>query len=480
MNRQIRRLGIGLLVCFGALFLQLNYVQFVEAHKLATAVGNTRAVTESYSRPRGVIQTADGVVVAQSVKSNDSLKYQRQYPQGQLYAHITGYYSFLYGADGVEQTYNSQLTGKKLPIRKISDLLTNRQTTGNVTLTINSHLQQVAQSALGTKVGSVIAMDPSTGAIEAMWSAPSYDPSPLSAHDMTVERQAWSAYTTNQFEPMLARAYRRSNPPGSTFKVVTSAAVFDHKPALAGKFYPYASQIPLPQTDKTLSNFNHETCGGQLPQLLKVSCDTGFGQVGLDLGAASLTPEASAFGFNKQPPLDLPRPATSIFPSVAFLKTRQPFVAYSAIGQADVSATALQMALVAEGIADKGVIMAPHVMSDIRDDQGNVAERFNPRPWLQATSQQTAASVRDMMVLVTQPGGTASDLAIPGTEVAAKTGTAQTGRNTTDVWMICFAPAQNPKVVVAVVVPNQPQSATGAAVSGPIAKAVLQAALALP
>ncbi|HZT64775.1 MAG TPA: penicillin-binding protein 2 [Acidimicrobiales bacterium] len=480
MNRQIRRLGIALLVAFGALFLQLNYVQVVEAHKLANAPGNTRTATESFSRPRGVIQTSDGVVVARSVPSNDSYKYQRQYPTGPLFAHVTGYVSFIYGEEGVEQVYDPYLAGKKLPIRHLSDLLTNRVATDDVTLTLNDKLQQAAQGALGNKLGSVIALNPTDGAILAMWSNPSYDPNPLASHDLTVVHSAWTAATSNPLNPMLPRAYRRSYPPGSTFKVVTSAAVFDHNPSLANKSYPVLGSLTLPFTHNTLNNFQHETCGGPLPELLKVSCDTGFGQVGLDLGGDSLSSEASSFGFNSTPPLDLPSPAKSKFPPGSFFKQNLPLLAYSAIGQDDVSATTLQMALVGAAIANGGTIMKPHVMSEIRDSQGNVVSRYKPAVWMQATSSQTADQVRSMMMLVVQPGGTAPDLNLPGVQVAAKTGTAQTGLGTTDDWMIAFAPAQSPKVVVAVSVPNQPQSATGDAVSGPIVRSMLLASLLMP
>jgi peptidoglycan glycosyltransferase len=478
VNRRIFYLGIALLVCFGALFLQMNYVQVVEASKLANAPGNSRTITEDYSKPRGFIQTSDGVVVAKSVSSNDLYKYQRQYPTGPLFGQITGYDSFIYGVGGgVEQTYNSQLVGKNLPISSIKDLLSNRSTTGNITLTVSDKVQSAARAALGGKVGSVIAMDPSTGAILAMYSNPSYDPSPLASHNAADERQAWTLLNANPSSPLLPRSYRETYPPGSTFKVVDSAAVFDHDPSLAQKSYPTVGTIPLPETTNTLHNYNFEVCGGLLPQLFQVSCDTGFGQIGLDLGAGNLSSEASAFGFNAVPPLDLPEAARSTFPPASYFSQNQPLLAYAAIGQSVVTATPLQMALVAETIADGGTTMAPHVMSDITDSQGNVLARYTPKAWLHPTSAATAAQVTSIMELVTQGNGTAADLVIPGVKVAAKTGTAQTGHHSTDDWMVAFAPAGAPKVAVAVSVPNQAASATGDTVAGPITLAVLKAAL---
>ncbi|HET6809763.1 MAG TPA: penicillin-binding transpeptidase domain-containing protein [Acidimicrobiales bacterium] len=481
MNRQIRRLGVALLLAFGALFLMMNYVQVVEASRLAHNPNNPRQVIADFNRPRGDIISADGVVVAHSVPTKDDLKFLRQYPTGALFGQITGFDSFIYGVqDGVEQTYNAQLSGHSLPIHSLSQILSNRVSTGTVVLTVSNKVQQAAQKALGNLAGSVVVIDPSTGGLMALYSNPSYDPSGLASHDTNQERSAWTLFQLNPVQPMLPRAYRRTYPPGSTFKLVTSAAVLDRDPSLAGKNYPVTGQISLPLTTNKLHNFANETCGGQLPHLLQVSCDTGFGQIGLDLGPDNLAGEASAFGFNQRPPFDLPAPARSSFPSASFFQRNLPLLAYSAIGQSDVRATTLQMALVGETIADAGTTLAPHVMAEIRDSQGNVVQRYNPHAWLHPTSTATAASLTQMMQLVTSPGGTAADLAQLNVPVAAKTGTAQTGVNTTDDWMVAFAPANAPRVVVAVTVPDQPPSATGDAVAGPITRAVLAAALGGP
>lgn len=479
MNRRIVLLGAAILVCFFALFLMTNYVQVVEADKLANAPGNSRTITADYSKPRGFIQTSDGVVVARSVPSDDVYKYQREYPTTGLFAGITGYDSFIYGlGGGVEQTYNSELSGRNLPLHSLKQLLSNQAVVGNVTLTVSDKLQQVAANALAGRTGAVIAIDPTTGAILAMYSNPTYDPTPLASHNTNDERNAWNLLTANASQPMLPRAYRQIYPPGSTFKLVDSAAVFDHDPSLATKSYPVEGSMSLPLSTHRLNNFDDETCGGMLPELLKVSCDTGFGQVGLDLGPSNLSSEASAFGFNQAPPIDLPEVAKSTFPSASFFNQQEPLLAYAAIGQSVVAATPLQMALVGEAMADGGTIMTPHVMAEITDQQGNVLQTYSPHAWLTATSGATAAQVTSMMELVTGPGGTAEGLTAPGgAKVAAKTGTAQTGQNTTDDWMVAFAPAGSPKVVVAVTVPNQAVSATGDTVAGPITQAVLSAAL---
>jgi peptidoglycan glycosyltransferase len=483
MDRQIRLLGLGLVVLFVVLFLQLNNLQVLQASKLSNASGNIRKVLDDFSRPRGVIQTADGVVVARSTPTNDVYKFQRQYPEGPLFAQITGYFSFVYGSSGVEQTYSSQLAGRSIPLQHLSDLLTTRTNADDVTLTISNQLQQVAANALGPRSGSVVVLNPTNGSVLAMYSNPTFDPNPLSSHDQNTQRNAWNLYQLDPNQPMLPRAYRRGYAPGSTFKVVTASASLDRDPVLATKNYPQESTIPLPQTNQTLSNFGHETCGGTLPDLLKFSCDTGFGQMGLDLGPDNLSAEAMAFGFDRRPPLDLPAVATSTFPPASAFAQNKPGLAYSAIGQEDVTATALQMGLVASGIANGGVINTPHVMSEIRDNQGRQVQSFGTKPWQQGTSQATAGTVRDDMVGVVN-GGTATAVALPNVQVAAKTGTAQTSNGAgNNNWLIGFAPADNPKVAVAVVVPAQTglgSDTTGAQIAGPIFKTVLQAALASP
>ena len=480
MTRQIRTLGIALMVLFVILFLQLNYLQVVRADKLAHDPRNTRQITRDFSRARGDIQTSDGVVLARSVKTDDALKRQRQYPTGALFGHITGFFSF-YNATGVEQAYNDELSGRhlgtRLPTR--ARLFSNEQLTGTVTLSLSNKLQQVAANTLGKRKGTVVALDPTTGAILAMYSYPSYDPSPLSSHDLAAAQAAYNTLNNDPSQPMLAKAWRRSFPPGSTFKVVTASAALDHQPELATKSYPVLRQLPLPTSTKTLPNFGGESCGGTLPNLLRVSCNTGFGQMGLDLGGDNLSAEAQAFGFDQRPPLDeTPGSAASTFPVASAFKHDLPALAQSAIGQHDVQATPLEMALIASAIANGGVIMKPHVLQEIRDSEGQKVRTYKPESWIRATSPETAATLKDMMVGVVT-SGTATRAAIPGIKVAAKTGTAQTAGNNVHAWLIAFAPADAPKVAVAVIVEDESglSEATGGRIAAPIAQTVMRAAL---
>jgi peptidoglycan glycosyltransferase len=482
MNKQIRLVGIGIVVLFVLLFLQLNYLQVVRANSLNHHPLNTRLVLAKFNTKRGDIVSADGKVLAHSQPSSDQFKYLRTYPEGDLFGQVTGYFSFTYGEDGAERTFDADLTGANAPFklpRSLKDLTVQRDKSQTVTLTLSDKLQRAARQALGTKKGAVVAIDPTTGAILALWSNPSFDPTPLALHDQNQVRAYWQSQNANPDKPLLPRAYRERFFPGSTFKMVTSSAVYDHSPNLANKAYPFLSALPLPQTNgQVLRNFGGEVCGGVLGDLLRISCNTGFAQIGLDLSGPTLATEANAFGFNKTPPLDLPAVAQSFFPAGDSFIHDQPGLAKSAIGQENVAATPLQMALVASAIANNGVIMRPHVLAQVTNSEGQVVRTYKPSPWIQATSPQTATQMTQLMTSVVQNGtGTAAQ--IPGVQVAGKTGTAQTGNNTIHAWFACFAPTAQPKIAVAVLVENQPESneATGGAIAAPIAKAVLQAAL---
>ncbi|MGQ0520338.1 MAG: peptidoglycan D,D-transpeptidase FtsI family protein [Actinomycetota bacterium] len=482
MDRQIRRLGLVLLAMFLALFVKLNDLQVVRADRLADAPGNTRQATRDFSRERGVIQTSDGAIVAQSVAVDDEFERQRQYPEKELFAHIGGYFSFTYGTEGVERTYNADLAGRSVALERLTDLVSDRVRTGNVTLTLSKGLQEVARDALGNRTGAVVALNPVDGAVLAMWSFPSFDPNPLAGHDQKAVQASWSELQASAAKPLLPRAYRRSYAPGSTFKVVTAAAALERRTDLVTKGYPPLRELDLPQTDANLPNFGNGNCGGALPDLLRVSCNTGFAQLGLDMGGDDLAAEAGDFGFNARPPLDLPAVARSTFPDAASFGQDQPGLAKSAIGQQDVAATPLQMALVAAGVANGGVVMKPHVLAEVRDDEGEVVRTYEPESWQNAMSPQNAAALRDMMVNVVN-SGTAGRAAVPGFQVAAKTGTAQTVGDNSHAWLIAFAPAEAPRVAVAVIVESQPglgDTVTGGRIAAPIAQRVLSAALANP
>ncbi len=480
MNRQIRRVGVVLIGLFVLLFLQLNYLQVVHRDALANDPRNTRIAVKDFSKNRGQIVSADGAVLAKSVPSNDAFERQRQYPTGDLFGHITGYFSFSYGRTGVERTYGDELAGRDLGFRNIKDVLVDRSVTGDVFLTVDKNLQQLAKDTLGNKRGSVVALDATTGAVLASWSFPSFDPNPLAGHDQKNVQSTYGLLNLDKAKPMQAKTYQETFAPGSTFKVVTAATAIERNPEVAARTYPPLKVLDLPQTNATLPNFGGSTCGGNLADLLRVSCNTGFGQMGLDLGAEALHDEASEFGFNSRPPIDLPATARSVFPDTASFKKDLPGLAKSAIGQESVRATPLQMALVAAGIANGGSIMKPHVMGEVRDSDGATVRKYEPGEWKRATSPESAAQLRDLMINVAT-NGTATRAQVPGAVVGGKTGTAQTTGDNAHAWFIGFGEANNRKIAVSVIVESQPEvsEATGGRVAAPIAQAILKAALGL-
>ena len=382
----------------------------------------------------------------------------------------------------MEKQYNDALTGR---VSKTSfdprALLVEKDKTANVTLTLSRSLQELATAQLGDRKGSVVALDPRNGAILALADYPTYDPNTLASHNQDAVRSAWTELNADTDKPLLPRTFRERYPPGSSFKVVTTATALATGTATPTQpVYPTLRELPLPNSGgQTLANFGGGTCGGPLPEALRVSCNTAFAQLGMDLGGQKMSAGANDFGFNKAPPIDLPYSAASFFPAAGAFARDQPGLAKSAIGQQDVSATPLQMALVAAGIANNGVVMTPHVMAEVRDAEGEVIQRYEPKPWTTAASPQVAQATRDMMVNVVDRGsGTRAQ--IPGVSVAGKTGTAQTGLDKSHVWFIAFAPADAPRVAVAVMLEDQPSTneATGGALAAPIAQAVMRAALA--
>jgi len=495
MEKRIRRLGIFMMLCMVAIFVQLNNIQVLKANSLATNPANPRVQSAGRSQPRGDIVSADGVNLATSVLANSGVyKYRRVYNPNTavLFSQIVGYDSLKYGNyNGVENEYNNYLVAHNKPAKSLRDLLTGQTVVDNVTLTINSNLQrQVAQAvdsgAPGVNGAAAVVLDPNTGAIEAMYSNPTFDPNPLVSPDLATETAYWTAEVNKQLNPgnpLRAGAYNQIYPPGSSFKVVTTSAVLEHRPDLTAMTYPLVSSITLPNTGnppQQLTNYHSSLCGGTLEQILVQSCDADFASVGQLLGAPTLVTQAQQYGFNQRIPLDVPASTVAIsnFGTEASFAQNVPGLMKSAIGQQNVTASALQMAMVAGTVANGGVEMTPHVMAQIRDSQGNLVNSYTPKPWMRATTSQTAATLTTFMQGVAS-SGTAAGIFPASWNVAAKTGTAQVGSLgpnptfTTD-WLIAFAPVGQTKVAVAVVLPNQPGSATGATYSGPIVKQILQ------
>jgi peptidoglycan glycosyltransferase len=495
MRPRIRWLGVFMVLCFGLIAVQLVNIQFVKAHQLAESPNNPRVTVLKYDNPRGTIYAADGTtVLAQSVATTPGkykypYHYMRQYPQGPLYAGITGYDSPLYyGTAGIEEEYNSELSAHSQEAQNLSQLIFGEKIpsiTDDVTLTVQPSMQQAAWNALTTlppganKDGAVVVLQPSTGDVEAMVSNPTYDPNALVSPDLAAEQLAYLSYNTKDHEgffPLQPIATGYSFAPGSTFKVITSTAAYNLVPALANFDYPVAMCQTFTDSNMPLCD-QSGPCGGTMVSMLPESCDPGYGELGVKEGAPVLQKQAQLFGYNSVPGIDLPNVVTSVFPTIP--ANSDALLAYSAIGQYNVAATALQNAMVASGIADGGVVMTPHLMSQVRNSQGELVEKYTPKALPRAATEQAALQVTTLMEGVVK-NGTAAGVGFPAYLCAAvKTGTAQTSpsQKVTETWMIGFAPANDPQVAVAVVVPEQSIASDGASVAGPIMKAVLEAAL---
>lgn len=511
MGRRIRWLGLILVVCFAAVLAQLVNIQVRQATALNSSTANPRNSAKAYDNQRGLILAANGQVLAQSTAVKNAkpgqYQYQRQYPTGPLFSGVVGYDSRFYGTAGVEYAYDKLLKVHTQNAKTLGQLLNPPPpSTDNVTLTIQPSLQKLAQQELASipdanQDGAVVVLNPKTGGVLVDYSSPTYTNNALATLDPTKDKVAGKAdFTTRDhegFQPGLPMATSQRFAPGSTFKVVTSTAVFNLKPTLANFQFKTAgctAKGQIPQTTKQICNdattpTAANPCGGTISQMLPESCDPGYAMLGLAVGGPDLYKQSALFGFDQPSPIDLGPPtrqAKSYFPTPKRLAPTGtlglPGVALSAFGQQTVSATALQNAMVAAGIANTGTVMTPHVMAEIRNSTGELVQSYKPTVYKQAASASAAKTVMGLMEgVVNTPRGTAAGVGFPRTEeVAVKTGTAQAGvgnTNTTD-WMIGLAPASDPLVAIAVVVPQQARSASGAAIAGPIMKAMIAASLA--
>lgn len=475
-----------------ALLANATYLQVIKADSLRTDPRNSRVLLDEYSRQRGQI-SAGGQVLAASVPTDDRYKYLRAYPPNTAApssplanAPITGFYSMLYSSTGLERTEDQVLNGSddRLFGRRVFDLVSGRDPRGgNVVTTIDPVIQQVAYDQLTAKgyTGSVVAIEPSTGNVLAMASTPSYDPNLLASHDGAQTTAAWEALGADPDKPLLNRAISQTYPPGSTFKVLVTAAALENG-ATPDTQLTAAPNITLPGTETTLENYNGSTCGAAptaaLREAFARSCNTAFVELGIDTGADAIRSAASAFGIgseNQTIPLTVADSTIGPISDDAAL-------GQSSIGQRDVALTPLQNAVIAATVANSGVRMAPQMVSQLQSPDLSDLSTSTPESMGQAISPATAATLTDLMV--GSENNTSGEGKIPGVQIASKTGTAEHGtdpRNTPPhAWYIAFAPAADPKIAIAVIVEDggdRALAATGGSVAAPIGRAVIAAGL---
>jgi peptidoglycan glycosyltransferase len=484
VNKPIRTIAIFCMFLFLALMANATYLQFWEADDLNQDPRNRRVIEASYSRERGAILVGRDPV-AESVPVDDEYKFQRTYPEPFLFAPITGFFSF-YTATQLEQTQNAVLSGEdpRLFVTRLVDLLSNEDNQGgSVEVTINPAAQQAAYDGLrnlpGDVEGAVVAIEPTTGKILAMVSLPSYDPNKLASHDLGTVDDVYQRLLKDPTEPLINRGASKRLPPGSTFKLVTAAAAIESGRYDANDQVPAGAIYDVPQTSADISNDGRSQCDPpQVPfaTAMEWSCNTTFARMANEVGAEAMLEQAEAFGFNSEYLDDLPM-AESVYPE----DPNEPETAQTGIGQFEVSATPLQMAMVSAAIANDGVVMKPYVVNKVQSADYQDLEQTDPTELSQAISSSTAEDLTELMV-ATVENGTANPAAIPGREVAGKTGTAQSGIDDVPpyAWFTSFAPADNPQVAVAVMIESAdvPRGeVAGGLLGGPIAKAVMEAVL---
>lgn len=458
MDKPVRRLFLFFSLLFVALVAQLTYLQVVSAHKLKIEPTNTRSIQDEITVKRGRILSADGVVLADNVKAGTD--YSRTYPQGSLTSPWLGYDSLMYGRAGIERVYNEDLSGQSGSLGVVNQVTGERQG-ADLTLTIDMALQQVATKALGDRKGAVIALDPRTGAVLAMVSYPRYDPNRLD--------EIWSTISTDENRPLLDRATMGLYPPGSVFKMLVAAAALETGKVTVDSTFEDTGTYTA--GGYVVSNFDNKAYGTHtFAKAFASSINTTFAKIGVDLGANALAGYASAFGFGKVPPWPLGG-ADSRFPDPSKMDVAH--VAQAAFGQGEVLASPLEMALIAGAIANNGKMMRPYIVQKVTSAGGTVLRTAEPSVWAQPITGATAATLRTLMVQVVKTGtGTAA--ALPGVQVAGKTGTAEVANAQSHAWFAAFAPANDPSVAVVVIVEN---GGTGGGVAAPVARKVLAAAL---
>ncbi|GAA2495782.1 peptidoglycan D,D-transpeptidase FtsI family protein [Winogradskya humida] len=453
MNAPLRKAGVVVFVLFGLIFANLNWVQAYKADKYRTDDHNARVRVAEYNTPRGVIE-ADGKALAENKATDDTYKYLREYPEGDLYAPVIGYKGVNLAATGIERSENEFLSGTsdKLFADRVSSMFTGDEARGgNVVLSLKTKAQETAWKQLtnnerGAKFGSAVAIDPRTGAIQAMVSMPSYDPSPLASHDTEDAAAEYNKLNADKDKPLLNRATSETYPPGSTFKVIVSAAALR-----AG--YKQDTEIQAgdeyiaPGSGAPIHNAEAETCPGSkisLKEALTESCNTGYARLGVDLGGQKVQDEAKAWGFEQEDLTvgdlkDGGLPVAASHTGDLTVANDQGGLAQSSIGQKDVRMTTVEGALMAATVANGGVQKRPYLVQQLLTADRRPIYTASPETLRTPVSGSIAGDLKDMMISVVE-NGTGKQAKISGYDVGGKTGTAQNAEGADPHgWFIGFA-----------------------------------------
>ncbi|HEU0256890.1 MAG TPA: penicillin-binding protein 2 [Microbacteriaceae bacterium] len=482
MNRELKRVSVVVLAMFVALLVSTSIIGAVRSDSLAADPRNSFTLADARLAQRGSI-LVDGRAIAKSVPSKDQYKYQRVYTNGPVYSSVTGFFPVNGAPTGIEGALNESLSGTSGSqfLTRLTDTLTGKHPQGaSVELTIDPSLQKAAYDALGSLKGAVVVLQPKTGRILAMVSRPTFDPNTLAGHNTAQLDATYKALLAAPTRPLVNRAIGGNlNYPGSTFKPIVAAAALDSGTYTADSTLPDVAALRLPGTDSYVHNAERTKCGDGNTVTITLamirSCNIPYAELGMKLGADTIRAAAEKFGFGHA--FDIPIPVTpSIYPD----DYNVPQTGLSSFGQASTRATPLQMAMVQAAIANGGLVMQPNLVEWVKSANLHTLERFTPKVFDRAMSEQTANTLRQIMVEDVKKG-VASNATIDGVDVGGKTGTSQNGPGLPyTLWFTGFAPAQSPKYAIAVVVEDgggEGQSGVGNTIAAPIAKKVLEAVL---
>ncbi|MEX3610808.1 penicillin-binding protein 2 [Rothia sp. LK2588] len=479
MNKALRNMWLVSAAVFVLLLASLTYIQFFSAKSLSANQWNSRTMYENYGSQRGAI-VVDGKVIASSVPSQDGYDYQRSYASPEAYAPVTGYFSSIYGATGLESAMNEELTGTA--DSQFYDRLAQMFTSGSakgatVELTLNAQLQELSYSLLQGHKGAIAAINPKTGEVLALASSPSYDPNTLSSHNNESVLAQYQKLSSDPANPLFNRAIGGNTySPGSTFKIIDAVAALESGKYTADSVIPNPQEYKLPGTNTMLPNYVNGQCSTRnqatIEWALAQSCNTPFAQIGVELGQDTMSKTAQNFGYGDSS-LSIPLSVSeSVFPQ----NMTQSQLAQAAIGQYDVRTTPLQVAMTSAAIANDGVQMKPNMIRSVKSQSLNSLYEFSAQHLRTSTSPEVAHQVKDWMVNDVD-NGIASAASVPGVKVAGKTGTAEIGNSgLNNAWFTGFAPADDPQIALAVVYEGV-DTAEGASLAAPAAQQIFEAVL---
>jgi penicillin-binding protein A len=478
VNGPIRRVAAGIYFCLFILLVAVTWYQVVRADELRDDPRNPRPALTERGKERGLIVTADGTVLARSVEDpNNGRSFVREYPEGQAFAHLVGYTSFLIGNSGLEDVYSSELRSRRdLTISDlVSALLGQDLRPKSLEVTVDPELQRAAQASLGANRGAVVALDPQTGAVLASISNPSFDPELLLGNNAASQ---WEQLLTEAGEPVRDRATRELYAPGSTFKTVVAAAALDTGDAGPGTTFDDPAEFQLPGSNATISNASRQVCNdGNRATMLQAfvrSCNTIFADLAIQLGAVDIGITADALGFNQDIGYEWEVPEAAW--DTGGLARDAAALGQSGIGERDVRATPLHMAMIAAAVANDGVAVSPFAANRILDADGETVEETEVTELGRAMTSETAVTLTQMMERVVTEG-TGRQAAVPGVRVAGKTGTATGTGDFPNPWFIGFAPVDDPSIAIAVFIEGSAvsgESASGGSLAAPIASDLIE------